>query len=230
MTYKIIIASQKKSLKDTLIYRSMVKNCINWAENVLFFGENTNSLPCVYNEGIKIAKETKTNIVVFVHDDVYINCSDFDKRIRECAKMFTVSGVAGNTSITVKQPVLWHLMAERTKLRGCVAHGADEKQYMYTSYGPVPGKALLIDGVFMILNLDTLPDNVIFDENCPAKFHFYDLIFSMECALNKVPVGVVDMPIVHTSPGLKTVTQEWTDGQTYFLEKYKQFSGKTLIV
>lgn len=230
MTYKIIIASQKKDLKDTFIYKSLVKHCINWKENVLFYGENKTSLANVYNDGINQLRSSNTSIAVFVHDDVYINCGDFETRIREASKMFTVSGVAGNTMATINEPVLWHLMAERNKLRGCVAHGSSEKEYMYTSYGPVPGRAILIDGVLMVVNLNELPTNVTFDSNNPANFHFYDLNFSMDCALNKVKVGIVDIPIIHISPGLKDVSKDWVTGQQYFLKKYKNYNNKTLTV
>jgi hypothetical protein len=143
--------------------------------------------------------------------------------------MFDVTGLAGNTTLNIKEPVLWHLMSSRENLRGCVAHGNDHK-YMYTSYGPIPERVLMIDGVFMIVNLKKLPLNVRFDENNPSRFHFYDLIFSMDCSLNKVKIGVGDVPIIHASPGLRDMHEEWKQGQAYFLNKYQKYSGKTLTV
>ena len=61
-------------------------------------------------------------------------------------------------------------------------------------------------------------------------FHFYDLMFSLDCSINKLKVGVGDIPIIHNSPGLRSVTVDWKQGQKYFLEKYNKYANKTLTV
>jgi hypothetical protein len=192
-----------------------------------FKANNTESLSKVYNKAIEHYSQKDYTYLVLVHDDVYINCKDFYQRVEKYLNTYTVFGLAGNTEATITEPTLWHLMGGRHELVGCVAHGTPEKYY-YTSFGPLPKRALMIDGVMIGINLKKLPKQVRFDENCPARFHFYDLIFSMECALNKVPVGVVDVPIIHESPGLREYTDEWKKGQEYFLTKYNKFKGKTL--
>ena len=229
MTYKIIVASQKEKLADTLLYRSLVAACIN-PDNVLFYGNNSQSITSIYNKGIEECKKQDIKIAVFIHDDVYINCDDFESRIRKYANKFTLTGLAGTKSITIKEPVLWHLMGERDSLRGCVGHGNDENFYSYTSFGPVPDKVIMIDGVFMVVNLTKLPEKNNFDEKIPSKFHFYDLCFSLDCSLNRVPVGVGDVPIIHNSPGLREMSEDWLSGQKYFLNKYNKFVGKKLTV
>lgn len=229
MTYKIIVASHKNKLEDTFLYKSLCSHCID-INNVMFIGNNKRSLPNVYNEAIKTCKEQDVKLAVFIHDDVYINCGDFQSRIRYYANMYDAYGLAGNKTITVKEPVLWHLMSSRDNLRGCVAHGLDETQYAYTSFGIVPDRVILFDGVFMGVNLEKLPDNVRFDENIPSKFHFYDLSFSLDCSLAKLKVGVGDVPIIHNSPGLREMSEDWKQGQKYFLEKYSKYQNKTLTV
>lgn len=228
MTYRIITASQKSNFQETLLYKSLVKNCVS-IDNVIFFGDNKDSLSVVYNKGLKICRELDIKIAVFIHDDVFINCSDFEYRIRTLAQKYPVTGLAGNSKITIKEPVLWHLMSGKENLRGCVAHGNDETFYYYTSFGPLPSKVVLIDGVFFIVNLQKLPEIIKFDENNPARFHFYDLMFSLDCNLAKIPVWVGDVPIIHNSPGLRDVSDEWKNGQQYFIDKYKKYYGKTLI-
>lgn len=228
MTYKYIVASQKKDFKDTVLYKSLCKNCLNF-QNVIFFGENKESLASVYNKGIDQCRKEDINIAILVHDDVFINCADFETRIRKYANLYDVTGLAGNTTINIKEPVLWHLMSSRENLRGCVAHG-DCVNYSYTSFGPVNKQVILIDGVFICININKLPEKVKFDESNPARYHFYDLMFSMDCCLNKVKVGVGDIPIIHASPGLRDMSEEWKSGQKYFLEKYKNYQGKTLTV
>lgn len=230
MNYRFVVASQKETLEDTLLYKSMCKNAIDFTR-VYFYGNNTRPLPQVYNEGIQKCKENGVDYVIFVHDDVFINCFDFNYRIGAALyNTYDVVGLAGNTQITLKEPVLWHLMTTRDNLRGCVAHGKDHTEYMYTSFGPIPSRAMLIDGVFMAVNLKKLPEHIKFDEKIPSKFHFYDLCFSLDCNLAKLKVGVVDIPIVHNSPGLRNMSEEWMQGQKYFLEKYSKYSGKTLTL
>ena len=87
MTYKIIVASQKEKLVDTLLYRSIVAACIN-PDNVLFYGNNSQSITSIYNKGIEECKKQDIKIAVFIHDDVYINCDDFESRIRKYANKF----------------------------------------------------------------------------------------------------------------------------------------------
>lgn len=230
MRYKIITASQKSKLEDTLLYESLTTNCIYSPENVLFYGNNKESLTSVYNNAISKLKEENIPLAIFIHDDVYVNCYDFNFRVRSFAEKFTVFGLAGTKAITIKEPVLWHLMSERQNLRGCVAHGKNNQSYMYTSFGPLPDRVVMIDGVFIGVNLSTLPDNIRFDENIPSKFHFYDLVFSLDCSLNKVPVGVGDIPIIHNSPGLQKMSEEWLQGQKYFLNKYGIYKNKQLTI
>ena len=229
MNYKIVVASQKEKLKDTFLHKSLAAHCIG-VEDVMFFGNNKKSLATIYNEAINICRSEGIKIIVFIHDDVYINCDDFPTRINKYANMFDVFGVAGNTTVNIKEPALWHLMSNRENLRGCVAHGIDETNYYYTSFGPLPSKVVMFDGVLMVANLEKLPTEINFDESNPAKFHFYDLMFSLDCSLAKVKVGIGDIPIVHNSPGLRDVSEDWKSGQVYFLNKYKKYLNKTLTV
>ena len=84
MTYKYIVASQKKDFKDTVLYKSLCRNGLNF-QNVIFFGENKESLSSVYNRGIDQCRKEDINIAILVHDDVFINCADFETRIRKYA-------------------------------------------------------------------------------------------------------------------------------------------------
>ena len=112
-------------------------------------------------------------------------------------------------------------MGEKTDLRGCVAHG-EKDNYFYTSFGPTPSRAILIDGVLIGINLNKLPMEVKWDESYPSRFHYYDLDFCLECNRNKVKIGVVDIPIIHQSPGLSNPTEEFYKGREYFINKWKK--------
>jgi len=223
---KLGVVSQKKTFKETFLYKSQAVK----EDDIIFVGENKEALTKVYNAMLKQCRNEKVDILVLVHDDVYINCAEFLQKIEKCAEKYTVFGVAGTCSLTVKEPALWHLMGTRESLRGCVAHGPNEENYSYTSFGSVNQQVLMIDGVFMGINLNKLPINIAFDENIPSKFHYYDLVFSFDCSLAKQKVGVVDIPIIHNSPGLREQSKEWLDGQAYFLKKYEKYKNKTLTV
>ncbi len=218
MKYKIYTTTKGKKEK-TALYESVK---INYYQLPIHYEENnTKSLQLCYNKFLEDARRNSIDIAVIVHDDVFINCSDLLDRLARASKMYTVFGLAGAISCKISDPALWHLMSERKDHRGCVAHGTRE-HYSYTSFGPLPSRCLLIDGVFIGVNINNLPTKVKFDESYPSKFHFYDLDFSLECNKNNVKIGVVDIPIIHQSPGLTKPNNEFYEGQRYFIKKWKK--------
>ena len=89
-----------------------------------------------------------------------------------------------------------------------------------TSFGPYPKRVLLLDGVFLCIKKEAFT-KVRFDETNPAGFHFYDLDYSLSCHKEKLKIGVSDIMITHSSPGLKEFTSEFNEGQQWFLNKWK---------
>ena len=217
MKCKIYTATKGKK-EDTSLFKSL-----NSTLHLLTYYEeyNTKSLQQCYNSFLRDARSNSVDIAVFIHDDVYINTGDFYSRLVSSSKKFSVFGVAGASACKISNPALWHLMSQKQDQRGCVAHGTKE-QYAYTSFGPIPGRCLLIDGVFIGITINDLPTEVKFDESYPSKFHYYDLDFSLECNRNKVKMGVVDIPIIHQSPGLTNPDEDFFKGQDYFIKKWKQ--------
>ena len=221
MNIKIYSATKGKK-EDTNIYKSIKEYKTYYAYKDLIIKENnTESLQKCYNEFIEHARSNNIDIALLIHDDVHINCSDLYNRLVHSAESFNVFGVAGAVSCKIGNPALWHLMSEKQDQRGCVAHGSRE-QYAYSSFGPLPSRSLLIDGVLIGININSLPAKVKFDETYPSKFHYYDLDFSLECNRNSVKIGVVDIPIIHQSPGLTNPNEEFYKGQDYFIKKWKQ--------
>jgi len=216
-----IYTATKGNKKDCVLYQCLQKYDFNQLGISVHYEEkNTKSLQRCYNNFIDDARTNDVDIAVFIHDDVHINTRDLYFLISEAADQYTVFGLAGATSCRVGSPALWHLMSSREDQRGCVAHG-DKRTYTYTSFGPVPSRCLVIDGVFIGINIKELPLTVRFDESYPSKFHYYDIDFSLECNRNHVTLGVVDIPIIHSSPGLTNPDKEFYDGQAYFIEKWR---------
>lgn len=242
-TVLIVVTTPESSHKSTAFYLSQYMHCdfeMDESENkpyhdVEFVTGNKKHLCTVYNEKIKTAIHARYTYIAFVHGDVWLNCTmdNLKQNIIKYNTMYDVFGLAGAKKLTIPSTLsqttmpLWHLMG-RDNLHGCVAHGQFDK-FGYTSYGPVPEQVVMIDGVFISINLAKL-GNVRFDENIPSKFHFYDLCFSLDCSLAKKKVGVGDLPIIHESPGLKNITPEWIAGANYFINKYSKYAGKQLTV
>ena len=217
-----IYSATKGKKEDTNLYKSLKEYKACYAYKDLIFKENnTESLQKCYNGFIEHARSNSIDIALFVHDDVHINCTDLYSRLIDSAKDYPVFGVAGATACKIGDPALWHLMSEKKDQRGCVAHGTRE-QYAYSSFGYLPSRCVLIDGVLIGVTIKDLPIEVKFDESYPSKFHYYDLDFSLECNRNKVKMGIVDIPIIHASPGLTNPNEEFYKGQEYFINKWKK--------
>lgn len=189
--------------------------------NFIFKENNKDSLPVVYNKAIDFAIEEQFDNLVLCHDDVIIE-SDLVYRLPNIMKEFDIVGVAGTTECKLQEPALWHIMGggfQSGKLHGAVAHGNEIKKTM-TFFGPYPQRALLLDGVFLSISRKAF-SQVRFDEDNPAKFHFYDLDYSLSCHQAGLKLGVSDIMITHASPGLKEFTEEFNQGQKWFLSKWK---------
>jgi hypothetical protein len=184
---------------------------------------NKNSLASVYNKYIIEKYRDKT--LLFVHDDVYIDDLRLYNKLEEAFDQYDVVGLAGTTGpLNIKPPALWHIMGgPRENFRGSVAHYANDKQCYSTSFGLTPDRVLLIDGLFMAVKVKTLLDKGIkFDESNPARFHFYDLDFCLQCNQAGLKIGVWPIWCIHNSPGLKEYTPEFLKGQEWFINKWKQ--------
>lgn len=209
-------SATKGSRKDTLLFRNH-----STYNEFIFKENNTESISKIYNKAIDFAKQENFDFLVLSHDDVIIE-SDLKYRLPGIMKNFDVVGVAGTTECKLQEPALWHLMGGgfgSGKLHGAVAHGNENKKTM-TFFGPYPQRVLLLDGVFLCISRNAF-EQIRFDEENPAKFHFYDLDYSLACHKAGLKIGVADILITHASPGLREFTEEFNNGQKWFLEKWK---------
>ena len=219
----ILIVSCGKGKEKTLLSESVEK--LTGSVELHEIKSNTKSICAVYNDFIDKNTDCQDDTaIVFVHDDVYINCKDLHSKIEEGFKTYDVLGVAGTLNAQIKEPCLWHIMGEKQYHRGAAAHPINKEPgslepYYITSFGPMPSRALLIDGVFMAVKPSVLK-KTRFDETNPARFHYYDLDFSLECNKNQFKIGVWDIPIIHMSPGLTNPDEEWKKGQDWFMNKW----------
>jgi hypothetical protein len=213
----ICVATQKDAANKTSIFDSIKKYDINSR----YFLKNKESLPTVYNLAITKALKDDVDWLILAHDDIHL-LSDPIERLEELDGKFDLVGVAGTSKIELKSPALWHLMGggfNGGNLHGFVYHDIDNNRYP-SQFGYYPNRVVMIDGVFIAMNRKVM-EKMRFDESNPAKFHFYDLDFSLNCHMNGYKVGVGHVLITHESPGLREFTDEWKAGEKYFLNKYK---------
>jgi GT2 family glycosyltransferase len=182
--------------------------------------ENKRGLPAVYNDSMAAAGAD--NILVFMHDDVWIDDYFFTRRIIEGLAAFDLIGIAGNLRRRTAQPTWQFLDSEFTKdspenLSGHVAHG--EKPFGEISqYGPVPAVCEILDGVLLAARKSILAANdLCFDTR--FDFHFYDMDFCREARECGLKLGTWPIALTHQSAGAFG-RGPWLDAYKVYLTKW----------
>ncbi len=186
------------------------------------FYENSRGLGACYNEAIDTA-ENEEEILVFVHDDVFL--ADFfwlDKLVYGFTQ-FDVLGLAGNKRRVSGQPA-WAFIDDRftwddfANLSGVVGHGKGFPCEL-SIYGPTMQKLKLLDGVLLAVRKKTLTRNDIrFDEQ--FRFHFYDMDICRQFEAKNVSMGAIPLGVIHASGGAFG-GPDWRDGYRTYLEKWR---------
>jgi len=180
---------------------------------------NRRGLPEVFNA--RISAPDGHELLVFVHDDVWIDDYFLADRVIEGLQTYDVIGVAGNRRRVQNQPA-WIFVDKKltwdspTNLSGRVAHGSDPFGQV-KFYGPVPAECELLDGVFLGARKSALTANgVLFDPR--FDFHFYDMDFCRSARQNGLRLGTWPICLTHQSAG--------AFGTPPYIEKYRQYVEK----
>jgi hypothetical protein len=173
------------------------------------------SLSQTYNE---ILSESKNNIVVLCHDDIYFDSKKWGEKIlKQFQKTnYGILGVAGTTLLT-ESGQWWE---DPSKMVGIVNHENEGKKWE-SRYSEDIGikiqKTVIVDGLF--IGIDKTRIKKTFDENVKG-FHFYDVDFCFNNFLEKVEVGVVfNVRITHKSIG--QTNEQWNENRKLFSENFK---------
>jgi glycosyltransferase involved in cell wall biosynthesis len=167
----------------------------------------------------KALKETKHDIVVFLHDDIIIETKQVATKLvklYENNPEYGVLGVAGSKYMA-ETGKWWE---NPKKMYGRVSHTHEGKTWL-SAYSDDLGNAVEevvnVDGVFFSVHKKRL--KVDFDTNVKG-FHFYDVDFSFRCYLSGVKVGVhTNVRINHMSIGI--TNDEWEQNRIEFADKFK---------
>jgi GT2 family glycosyltransferase len=182
--------------------------------------ENRRGLPDVYNS--RINADRGIQILVFLHDDVWIEDQFFSDRLIEGLKTYDVLGVAGNRRRTRFQPAWcfanpnldWENAAY---LSGAIGHGP----YPFSEisfYGPSGVPCETLDGVFLaVLRSKLQKTRVRFDPL--FAFHFYDVDFCRSARANALRLGTWPICLTHQSGGAFT-SPPWMESYRTYLEKW----------
>jgi len=222
----LVVASKKDKAEDTLIYQSLVPlKSIGQKFTVHFFLNNTRGLSEVYNEAshkiLDSEKDSNTDCILFVHDDVYIDDAFIFDKIEDGFSVYDIVGVAGAKKPKIKEPALWHLMTNREDWRGFAAHFAPNMETIgMTSFGISPDAVDILDGVLLAINVKkTKAVNWKFNEN--YKFHHYDIASTLDALKKGLVCGVLPIHIIHKSPGLEDINDShFQQSQKLFLKEY----------
>tara|TARA_A100001011_G_C14295915_1_gene838415 strand:+ start:2162 stop:2842 length:681 start_codon:yes stop_codon:yes gene_type:complete len=221
---KILVVSctrqPKQHKQGLLIYQSLVGLQCDVKLEIIY--ENKESLPVVYNKYITEKNNKKHDIVLFVHDDVYIDDLKLKGKLYGAIKQFDIVGLAGTLYPRIQAPVLWHKMADRKHWRGIVNHPYDNDVNVIqsTNFGPTPSRVAIMDGLFMAVSLKkALQSGWKFNEN--FSYHHYDISSCLDANVKMLKLGVVPVNVIHQSPGLTNYKDDdFQKSQNKFLEIY----------
>lgn len=182
-----------------------------------------------YNMCIKISKPG--DILVFVHDDIYIHDWFVATSVRKAMTHFSVVGPAGSRTPDLSQPS-WILnftddlkplgWQEEAGLSGAVSHLTPESPQV-TYFGEAPSPCLLLDGLFLALDADAVKGKDLqFDEQ--FDFHCYDLDFCRAATKAGLAIGTWPIPVTHASIGAFG-TARWRKAARRYLAKWSQGSA-----
>lgn len=181
---------------------------------------NHRPLGDVYNEALDRAGSD--DIVVFIHDDVWIDDYYFTERIASGLSQFDVIGVTGNTHRKPGQ-LAWSFVShpqvseDARYMSGRIAQ-ADHPCGQVLYFGPSPAQCELLDGVLLASRRSTLAARgVRFD---PAfAFHFYDMDFCRAATQAGLRLGTWPVCITHQSRG-SFDSPEWRAAGERYLQKW----------
>jgi GT2 family glycosyltransferase len=205
-------------------------------------GARARGLPSIYNEAIESCPGGRA--LVFVHDDVFLHDPLLESHLGIALERVDVVGVAGSSGAR-DDAVSWGLhfdqrmkyagwmrgpAFEHVQLSGAVSHrrsstlaGLESVPALQLgSYGPVPARCTLLDGVLLAARASTLQSaEVRFDER--FSFHLYDLDFCRSATRAQLRLSTWPLLLTHGSAGAFG-TAEWCDAARQYRRKWAALS------
>lgn len=163
---------------------------------------NQRGLPEIYNSRIRSSESP--DMLIFIHDDVWIDDFFLADHVIQGLKEFDIIGVAGNKRLVPNQPS-WAFVDDKftwdskNNLSGAVAHGPLPFGPV-SHYGKVPADCELLDGVLLAACKPKLNESAAYFDTS-FDFHFYDLDFCRTARSKGLRMGTWHITITHKSGG-----------------------------
>jgi len=183
----------------------------------IYENDGVNSLTEIYNIGLK---ESKNDIVVFMHDDLILETSNITPKVVRLFEENPEYGIIGLAGTDNLMSGMW--WQDRTSMYGVVGHEHEGKRhvnhYSKQSFGDKPKEVVIVDGLFIMVHKDRIKHTV--NEEFKG-FHFYDLPFCVENHMDGVKVGVTTkIMVTHKSIGM--VNKQWEKNKLFFEALYEK--------
>lgn len=182
--------------------------------------KNTRGLSDIYNE--RILSSDSSDILVFIHDDVWIDDELFIDGVIEGCEQYDIIGVAGNRRRVSKQWA-WGFVGDNLQsdtsgsLSGSIRHGKQPHGKLVV-FGHAPAECELLDGVFLAAKKSTLnAHDVKFDSR--FDFHFYDLDFCRTARKKGLRLGTWPIAFTHQSEGAFN-SPSWVEKKRLYRSKW----------
>ena len=142
------------------------------------------------------------------------------EKLDNAFEKYNIVGLAGTKKCDLSSPApAWHLVSDRSEQLGEVAHCHDKKVWT-TAFGPTEGRVLIMDGLFIAVDIaKALDSKTKFDER--FDFHHYDMSFCLTANKNKLKMGITHIRVIHFGLGDSMRTPEWEQSAVKFKNYYK---------
>ena len=184
--------------------------------------QNRRGLPVVYNESI-VAPDPH-DILLFVHDDVWLHDFYFIDELIAGLNQFDVVGLVGNQ---VREPyqLAWctkgnsQLESNHAFLSGTLGHSRLPLAKPVTHFGTAPVACELLDGLFLAAHKTVLRRHgVLFDPR--FDFHFYDLDFCRSARQRNLTLGTCRISATHQSEAGAYGSDGWQTNLGAYSQKW----------
>ena len=184
-------------------------------EILIYENDGEKSLTEIYNIGLK---ESKNDIVVFMHDDLILETPNMTPKIVKLFEKhqdYGIIGIAGTDNLT--SGMWWQ---NRENMFGMVGHIHEGKRHVnhYSKgvFNDVLKDVIIVDGLFFAICKSRIKKE--FNEQFDG-FHFYDLSFCADNFLAGVKIGLTTkFSITHKSIGI--TNKKWEKNKLFFEALY----------
>ena len=205
----VVSGTREPQQENTMLFKSITQlnNCSDQfkKQHVLQIYENNKTpLSTLYNKHVNQQTADQHDVVLFVHDDVYIDdVRCFDKIHDAITNKVDIVGLAGANQARIKAPSLWHLMSDREHWSGFVSHTMpnNPQTTMATCFGPLPQRCVMLDGLFLAVNINRALE-VDWQFNEQFEFHHYDISSCLDANAKKLRLSTWHINVIHKSLGL----------------------------